>query len=125
MDAHVVIGGDVPCFNSLAAAQYERANEARVKREGLAAAYLHSEFVNALRTGPQTKISTPGFAKSTWTVADVIADSFAGETGDADLNELLVILNEVSKQSSDVGMRASALIAKMAARHAAFHKGDM
>lgn len=86
---------------------------------------LVNEFVDGLKANPQTKIRTPGYDKHVMTVADVIADHFAGKAGDADLNEMLNILAMAAEQSDQTGMRASALIAKMASHHARFHVADL
>lgn len=96
------------------------------KQEHLDSAFesLVTEFVDSLKANPQTKIRTPGFDKHESTVADVIADHFSGKSGDADLNELLNILALAAGQRDQTGMRASALIAKMASHHARFHVAD-
>src|SRR5574337_1405627 len=52
---------------------------------------LFEVFCESVPT-PSVLIPTPGFGKHHFTVAEVIADSFAGRDGDEILNELLRIV---------------------------------
>jgi hypothetical protein len=85
---------------------------------GKAHAELREEFVKALHTDPTKLIRTPGFKDAKTTVADVVADGFAGTDGDDDLAELLRIVAIAAGRGDQ---RARQWIAKQAAQHAALH----
>jgi len=103
---------------------YTKRQEAKDAAIESANEYMQSEFIAAWLTDPQAKIKTPGFDKTEMTLADVVADSFAGHDGDHVLHQLICIVSEASK-GHDMTLVASAFIKSCAQRHAAFHEGDL
>lgn len=87
---------------------------------------LRNEMIDALTGDPTTEVSAPGHGPAFQhpQAADVVLDHFAGSTGDADLVEMLRIVGMCStgKANHEMHIRASALIAKIAAAHATFHE---
>ena len=84
---------------------------------------LHAEFIAAIYADPARLIHTPGFKPAQTSVADVWADWEAGTDGDALKHEALRII-VLAAQGQDAQLRAQALIAQVAKKHAAFHEGD-
>lgn len=84
---------------------------------------LRSELTAALLSDPQAKVSTPGFGAKTMPAAEVFLDDYAGIGSDERLHTLVRLLGDAAK-GEDVQIRAMALIADLATRHAEFHVGD-
>lgn len=84
---------------------------------------LHTEFISAVENDPAQMIHTPGF-DTKWTSAmDVWADQYAGSNGDEMLHETIRIIG-LTANGEDVELRAQALIAQVANKHASFHRED-
>lgn len=88
---------------------------------------LRDELIHALMHDPAQVVRTPGYKPREHTAADVINDSFAGQTGEQALHELLRIVGLCASGQADaeVHLRASAWIAARAREHAEFHQGDL
>ena len=85
---------------------------------------LHSEFIGCWMKSPNSLVQTPGFATNGMTVAEAIADHFAGESGALDEIELLSLIAAVARQTDANGERARRLMGNIAAQHAEFHAAD-
>lgn len=84
---------------------------------------LHTEFLSAVENDPAQMIYTPGF-DTKWTSAmDVWADQYAGSNGDELLHETIRTIGLAAK-GENVALRAQALIAQFATKHASFHRED-
>lgn len=90
---------------------------------GKAEQILSDDLIAALHNDPSRAVSTPGFAHS-YTAAEVVTDHFAGESGEADLHEALLIIGHAAR-GADVQLRAAALVQRMATAHARFHADDL
>ena len=85
---------------------------------------LYSEFIGCWMKSPGSLVQTPGFAQNGMTVAEVVADHFAGPSGEADEIEMLSIIAAVAKQRDATGERARTLMDRMGRAHADFHAED-
>lgn len=86
---------------------------------------LAQEVINAFQTGAHTLVQTPGFCETQSQLVLVVDDHMTGRTGDEDYTEMLALVAALSKQESPLGIRAKALIHKIAWTHADFHADDL
>lgn len=86
-------------------------------------AELRDEFLQQFfRTGHKGSVRTPGYAQSTFTVAEVVNDFLAGTTGDEDGNTMLDI---IARAAAGGDAQALAWVQKVAHAHADFHSEDL
>lgn len=86
---------------------------------GAAYAALRKELIRALHEDPSRVVAAPGYGRGV-PAAEIVDDDFAGHP--EFLHEALQIIGE---QASSGNLRASAFIAAIANRHAAFHCDDL
>lgn len=101
-----------------------RFKEALQERALKAYESLYDEFITSWMKSPNALIRTPGFDKQAMSVAEVIADDFAGESGEADQIEMFRIFAEVAKTETELGQKARDVMNRIANRHASFHQED-
>lgn len=105
--------------------QPTRRAEIRTERSTQLFVQLRDELQSALMTDPQREVSVPGFRDdgTEMTACDVFFDDLAGTDSDLRRHTLVRLLADAAR-GQDVQMRATAYIADLARRHAAFHEGD-
>lgn len=81
---------------------------------------LRDEFAGAFMSDPTRLVATPSMAADTSSVAGVMLYGFTLEAGKADFEDLLRFVSHSAQHSacSDTRMRAMAIIAAAADRHA-------
>lgn len=86
-------------------------------------AELRDEFLQQFfRTGHKGSVRTPGYAQSTFTVAEVVNDFLAGQSGEEDGN---VMLDIIARAAAGGDAQALAWVQKVAHAHASFHSEDL
>lgn len=80
---------------------------------------LRKEIIRALHEDPSRVVAAPGFGRVV-TAAEVVDDDFAGNPDF--LHEALQIIGEQARSGD---LRASAFVAAVANRHAAYHCDDL
>jgi len=116
---------ETPDFIGAATNAHLSKQDAKDRAHKGAVDFLRNEFIDAWLDSPQRLISTPNAYKDQIAVADVVADHFAGASGDTDLHELLTLIAMASSKGGELGLRAGALIAGMAKKHAEFYAADL
>lgn len=97
--------------------------------EQIAYRHLRDEFIEAFHVGPQCKVRTPGGNHLEEPLHSMVYDAMAHpDSGDAAACEIVEIIRMAADGAGSHGrqlhLRASALIATLAAAHAKWHASD-